>query len=400
VAERPTVLLIDEGELALIRGMLDDLGVQYTWLRKSRISGPIPQPQCLLVTTATFAMELRLRRERSVEEGATWLALASPGSRTQRGVLRQAGFDLLVPFNVHPAALLLLLRRAVFDGADTQRGLRVAVGQPITISSRLRHHKAILVDLSASGCRLLADRCLMPDSRIGLRIPAPDGQTLVLKGRVVRAGPGLREGGAAHQHAIGVRFEPYGIAQRERLKAVLRERLSGPAELSDPTGVRIAAPLARPAPAPATPSASAPVAVPGAAAAARELGSAPLRVAFQREVTLISGARTRALLGRDLSESGMRVEPCPGLTDGQRVQLALHGDQREEPFLIAARVQRDEGRRGLVLRFENTDARTAERLRRLLRGLPEIQRFEEDTPTYPAVLAQLLSTRRRRGDKR
>ena len=373
MARSASVLLIDDGELDLVRSMLDDLKIDYVSLRGSKAEPPFPKPDKLLVTTAPLAAELQLRRKRAERPRETpqamWLAMVRGHTKMQRHTLRQAGFDMLIPESVHPGALLLILRRALFDGADTERGIRVAVGQEIVVATKLRRHNAILLDLSPSGCRLLTDRSLSPGTQLGLRLPVPDQSWLNLKGSVVRVGPGQPEGGKPNEDAVGVRFHAFKPSQKEKLKAILRERLAGPASLTRPV----------------TPSTRGPETSPSVAKSTQE----PVHVVYEEEVTAICDGATRALVGRDLCENGLEVRRNPHLRVGQRVRLALHGDRRQEPFLIEAHVER-ELEKGMWLKFDYMDSAARDRLVQLIRSLPKIHSFEEDTPTFTAVLAQLL----------
>ena len=88
--------------------------------------------------------------------------------------MRQAGFNFLVPDNVHPAPFRLLLARGTYDGANTQRVQRVPFDGEATYVSRLIRHKVILIDISPRGCRFLAKRLRRIESttRVPRRTPA------------------------------------------------------------------------------------------------------------------------------------------------------------------------------------------------------------------------------------
>jgi hypothetical protein len=289
-------------------------------------------------------------------------------SKTQRARLRQAGFDLLVPDNVHPAALLLLLRRAVFDGENTQRATRVAVGEDVVYGTALRSYRGLLVDLSGRGCRMLTDRRWPLGRKLQVRLPLAHGlrRAVTLHGQVVRVEPAARDGGTEHQLSVALQFEPLVGREREEVRQILRERLAGPAARATSGGPPTLGRLPDPA--------------------------APAR--YEREVTAICRDGTRTLLGRDLSPEGLHVERGAKLRAGEKVRLALHGAAREEPFLVEAHVQRDDGMAGWFLQFDSVDADAAGRLGRLMADLPRIHRLDDETPTHTAVVAQLLSNKR------
>jgi hypothetical protein len=364
-----TALVIDSsGELALVRAMLQDLGVECVHLRGAKHDA-LPRPRRLLVTTGPIAVELGLSRSRGTQPGSTWMACVRGRSKTQRARLRQAGFDLLVPENVHPAALLLLLRRAVFEGENTQRSTRVAVGEDVSYGTSLRSYRALLVDLSARGCRLLTDRPWPLGRKLQVKLPVAHGlrRSVTLHGQVVRVEPAARDGGTEQQLCVALQFEPLVGREREQVREILRERVAGPA--------------ARGSDSDDTPTLG------------RLLDSdAPAR--YEREVTAICRDGTRTLLGRDLCAEGLHVERAAQLRGGEKVRLALHGAAREEPFLVDARVERDDGVAGWFLRFDSVDAEAHKRLQRVMADLPRIHRLDDESPTHTAVVAQLLKDRK------
>jgi PilZ domain-containing protein len=365
-----TALVIDaRGELALVCAMLEDLGADCIHLKNAKQRDPLPNPRRLLVTTGPLAVELGLTRSRGATPGATWMACVRGRSKTQRARLRQAGFDLLVPENVHPAALLLLLRRAVFDGENTQRATRVAVGEDVVYGTALRSYRGLLVDLSARGCRLLTDRRWPVGRKLQVRLPLARGlrRAVTLHGQVLRVEPAAPDGGTDEQLSIALQFEPLVGREREEVREILRERVAGPAPRTDapeetPTLGRLAD------------------------------SDAPAR--YEREVTAICRGGTHTLLGRDLSGEGLHVERSSNLRVGETVRIALHGAAREEPFLVEAHVERDDGPAGWFLKFDCIDTDAHLRLKRLMADLPRIHRLDDESPTHTAVVAQLLSNKR------
>ena len=76
------------------------------------------------------------------------------------------------------------------------------------------------------------------------------------------------------------------------------------------------------------------------------------------------------LLGRDISLGGMRVDHDALLRVGENVRLALHVAGLDAPLVVTARVHRDEGARGMVLRFHALTPEDTRSLRALLDALP------------------------------
>src|SRR5262245_24799354 len=202
------VLVIDDGELESVRQLLDELGAEAAHVRASQ-AGAVSNVSRLLITTARIAHSLRLERTMIPSPNRpTWIAFVSGDSKTQRTLLQKAGFDFLIREPVHPAALRVLLQRALFRGNDTRRAPRVAFGCHVKYRTGLWRRRAMLVDLSPRGCRLLMSGSLKTKSAIHIQVPADlaGGKSLSLSGHVVRVSPADREGGIAAEHSVGVRF--------------------------------------------------------------------------------------------------------------------------------------------------------------------------------------------------
>ena len=115
MSQDPKVLIVDGGELRLVRVVLNQLGAAFSHVRGDML-GQLPDPQRLLVVPAPLAVSLKINRTRPKDGGPPmWLAFVQDDSRSLRRLLRQAGFDFTVPTNVHPSALRLLIGRALFE---------------------------------------------------------------------------------------------------------------------------------------------------------------------------------------------------------------------------------------------------------------------------------------------
>jgi hypothetical protein len=420
---KPKILLVDEGELDLVRALLAELGADYQEIQASRARRPLPLPTTLLVTAAAHAITARLHRTRNRRpEEPSWLAFVEGESRMQSRLLRDAGFDLVVPDRVHPAALRLLLARGCFQGDDTQRVTRVAYGGEISFGSTLRWRKAIMIEISPRGCRFLTSKPPKPGSKFSIHVPRGHHGTLELEGHVVRLAAARQEGGLESETAVGFRFNPLKPDQVEQLKGLLIERLAGPLPLPSGAPVihpvapqpRFSSPLPPAAPAPTRPPAplsidEAPTLPALPARRPRVLladasspsgrgkegsSEAPCAV-FEREVSAICAGGTRVLFGRDLSEQGMRVEPHGRLHLGERVRIVIHAAAREEPLLVEAHVARDDGPRGILLSFDYMEPSSRARLRVMIEALPKIRRFGDDeVPTHTTYLTELLPAKK------
>lgn len=362
VSNRPDVLIIDDGELILVRKLLRELGVAYWHLAGKSIQS-LPEAKRVLIASSKLASRLRLSRTRPKPgEGPTWIAVVPSGSKSQSRVLRQAGFDFLVPDNVHPAPLRLLLARGIYDGANTQRVRRVPFGGEATYVSRLIRHKVMLVDISPRGCRFLTKRPPRRGADITIQIPCGDSP-LQLSGKVVRLAPGGQEGGAVEETSVGMHFAPITGIKKERLKALLLEHWNGPQAYGDLSRVRYHT---------------------GDDNSVLDTSAGQPRAVFDQSVDAFCTGTTRVLVSRDLSEGGLRVEPGSGLQVGTRLRLALPVGKREEPVLIEAHVARDEGEKGMVIFFDWMDQTERCRLKGLIETLPKIHALRDDTATHTA----------------
>ncbi len=356
-------LLIDDGELEGARALLDELGVEYRTWRGSKFEPPIAIPAHvrILITTARLALALDTRR-RPEHLRSTWLAYVQGEARTQRAALRRAGFDVLVPFDAHPVAARTLLLQALFLGQDQQAVPRFSVGSGVRYRVGWgRAREGVLVDLSMDGCRLMGWERARPGSRVRLSLPSPEtGRPVRLTGRVVRSDLGAREGGQPGQYALGVRFQGLGTQAQLGLAELLRERAYGPAAWS---------PRSNPSPGED---------VRAAGPSPRQERRTP-RGVYERSVEAMCAGATRALLARDLSARGLRVEPTNRIDVRERLRLALYGCATGEPLLIDGHVERDDGDRGLLIHFDSIDDRTQERLAGMIASLPKIRRLADDS---------------------
>jgi hypothetical protein len=383
---RADALLIDEGELDDVHALLEALGADPLRQRTPELPGfsfsGWEQPPRLVVAGARSA--LRLSVGPNVEaQGIVTIAILDSASQTLSGMLRRQGFRYLVRRPVHREALKLLLLRALFRGRERREAPRVPLGCEIALRLGLARKPATLLELSRSGCRLLSAEWLDPGDRLGLRIPpaVTGNRPLGLAARVVRSE--RRRGAEPEQRvALALRFDRLGGEQRARLEALLAAHALGPP------------PLARDESAEAARD-SAPEALAESAAdpAAPERRRGP-RTPHRMEVLALDPDLRRvrhALLGVDLSLSGIRVEPHPDLARGDCVKLALYDAACDRSLTVEAEVARDDGPRGLWLRFAALDSEAERSLERILARAPQIE-SSASAPGEGLVVAELLSS--------
>ena len=362
------VLLIDEGELDDVLELLRELDVEPI-----RAANPGPAPKAgeradLLVASARRALALWPRWAAS-DTAVVTIAITDSGSKTLCATLRQLGFDYLVRRPVHPEALRLLLVSALYHSDDRRGGTRLPAGCEVAWFEGWKRRRGTLLELSPGGCRLLVDHRIAPGSALRIALPrqVAGWPALRLKGRVARITPAASRSGTL---SVAVVFGDLSPRSRIRLHTLLEELQLGPVALSKASPPRSAEPAS-------SPDASSPDEAPTREDDRRRYP----RGAFQREVLALGwpseGVRD-VLVGRDLSVGGIRIEAHPALALGDRFPLALYDALTREPLTIMAEVVRDEGERGLGLRFLDLDVAASEQVQRIVGTLPVVEDLSEE----------------------
>jgi PilZ domain len=385
----PVTLIVHDGELDDLRNLFGEIGAPFVMRRGRLLPDDREARWDLVIATARRVLDLQLR----VPPGAQ-IAVADHDSRTLRNSLRRAGIRLVVRRPVHPAALRALVLHALYRGPEKRRVRRVPVGAAVRYRAGWRQRGALLADLSIGGCRLLADTDLRRGQTFTLHLPAQiaGGRPVSVRARALRSS--LAPGGASF--TVTARFEKPNARVLERLKAAVEAHASGPATLSER-----AQPLPRDAPPrpcaaeeePPSPeaggeSAADPVAEPASEpAAAGDRRESPRRD-IEGRVFALGREATRVLVGRDISTGGMRVEPNPLLRLGEDFQLAVHVGAAD-PLFVTARVHRDDGERGIVLRFHALSPDGVRLLERMVAERPVVEPGERGEDTA-LVVSEIL----------
>ena len=420
----PRILILDDGELGEIADMLERLHVDHTRLRGGHVGEDLPPPTHLLITTPRRAMAVRPPGSKDRAPGeALRIIVVDEDSNEMRRMLRRMGFQLLVRRGAHPEVWRLLVERSLFQGDERRTDPRLPVGAPISLASFKESRagdaatpartSALLVDISNRGCRLAADEPLQPGARISLAIRLDDqgGDVLHLRGRLVRFS--TLPPASDHGYSAAMLFDrDLPEPDRVLLTHLLNDLAVGPGSLSY-------------GPAEALPPCESPV-IPGltldaetdpAVHAGVEIEieqQTPVRDERAEVVELnrrrsprgaftggvvatnttpgVDGRDRRVLIGRDLSAGGMRIEKTPGVRVGDRYCLAIYGPASHEPFVLHARVHRDDGERGFALAFVDVPRATARDLEKLVACLPDVESLEEgEADGMGAVISEVLS---------
>jgi hypothetical protein len=370
-AWRADALLIHDGELADVEGMLEGMGA-VTLSQRGANPCDLEQwerPPRMIVANGRSALRLALGT--SVEaKGVVTIAVVESASQTLCGMLRRQGFRYVVRRPVHPEALRLLLGRALFRGRERRDAARVSLGCEVAFRTGLRRRTATLLDLCRTGCLLSAHDWVEPGDPLSLRVPSAvtGNRPLTLQGRVLRS-QRQRRAAAEAAVAVALRFDRLADSTRERLEALITAHTLGPTPLGRMAFAAGALGARMQPPAPGAAAAPARAATDGERRQGR-------RRLHQHEVVALDAALERvryALLGVDLSAGGIRVEPHPEIALGDRLRIAIYEAISAAPILVDAVVIRDDGARGMVLRFRDVSTGVAREIERVLEGPPQLE---------------------------
>jgi len=393
----PNVLLHHDGELADVRRLLDELGVDYV----EKLGG-----DDTAVSGGTWdVMIANPRRSLNFRPDAggsnpTRIAILDGASRTIQSHLRRIRVDLMVRRPVHPVALRLLIVHALYRGPERRRRRRVSVGAEVHFRRGLFRRSATLTDFSVHGCRLLTRHPVDRGKWIKITFPPQltGGRAFSVTGTVLRSGPGPSE--SPDQVVLAIRFKEASDALTRRLYAVLEahavgpamlegNRVGGGAEASRPNHTKLPGATASPGSVPPQPVPQPPP--DNDASHGPDRRTTP-RHPYARRVVALGEQATRVLLGRDISLGGMRVGASSALQVGDKLRLALHTGVRAEPLVVEAVVHRDDGERGLILRFGEMNPQTSESLTQMVVELPVLdgRSVDENASGAGLVVSEIL----------
>jgi hypothetical protein len=410
----PSVLLLHDGELAPFAEVIGTLG----GVERRGNPNELDRARAWDVIIASASRMLELHEHLS-DSTAVRIAVLDGDSKTLRKMLKQIDTDLMVRQPVHPAALRLLILHALYRGPEKRRTTRVSMGAPVRFRSGLRRRPAILAELSTRGCRMMVDagsHRVAPDRLVTIALPPEvtnDNRSLSLRGHVMRISDG-----EADNDVIAVLFERLRDSTRKRLESIVSAHSQGPAVLDDavahaltslpiisegadsqPTSPQSAAPLpsapegSEPQPAAAesaVPPSSTCESQPDEATSERR---AQERHALSRRIVALGDEAARVLIGRDLSVGGMRIDPTPGLSKGDRLKIAVHVRPDGQPLEVSAEITRDDGPGGMALRFVDLCPETSTYLEEMIFALPTIIESDNSKEGSGVVVSEVVGRR-------
>lgn len=393
------IVLVDDGELDEVVRVLEAGGIAFDRFRGGQIPERIELPSELLIVTSRrleHVAPVRGRGADTTDSGThadkpMRIVAVADESPALRRRLRRHGMQLLVRLPAQRETWRLLIARALYQGEERRDDPRVATEVPVAAD----RGDALLVDLSNRGCRVQTRAPLAIGDAIRFSIPAsalPDSAAgpLALSGRVRRV---ATLSGADRRTCAVVFDTSLSRGARQRLTAAINHWASGSAMPGHATAVEgPAIPACR---LPSLPDlmlddetdppvrARSDVAIEldqeSTSPDGREMtGSAEERRtgprgAFPSLLRASGEDKTLALVGRDLSAGGMRIERHPGLALGDRLRLTLHGPTLMHPIPLEAAIVRDDAEQGLALAFIGVSAETARALEKLVACLPDVE---------------------------
>jgi hypothetical protein len=365
------VLVSHDGELSDVCELLRGLGAGFVERIGPASVADLARAWDLVIATPMRVVRLACALGRPETRA---LVVAEPGTRAAGRRLHLLGVDWVANRPVHPTALRLLLRHALYEGPERRHSRRVTVGLPVRYRAGWLPRRALLRELSLRGASLVADRRLAPGRRLSLEIE-DKGLRLRLDAEVVRCRPV----GPPGRLELGLAFAAAPATAGVELRRLLDRHARGPATCRSPeAGTERRPELAR--------AALAGVPRGGSADPGDRRESA--RRSYERRVIALADGAPRVVIGRDLSLGGMRIEAGAPLEPGQRVRLALHVRAGEVPLVVQAEVVRtDES--GAGLRFDSLSDSSREYLGRMLGALPALTAPAE-AADEPRVLAEVL----------
>ncbi len=325
---QPHALILDDGELGDVRDAFSAIGVRYAGPDDWCPGAEVP----LLVTNASQARRMLDERERNVPRHHLHVVVCD----TEQENLGGLPCDFLLRRPVSREVLRLLAERASYEGRERRRVTRVALGAQVTLRNGSWEQKAILAQISVGGCGLVAGFPLDAGSAVLIELPEEltGPRHLEVSGQVRCSRRTTTADGTTYD--VSIAFDALPLSDRVTLRALMA---------GQPCDVR-----------------------PYADMSATTSGSPPRRGVRRRPVAGSNGV-ARVVIGRDLCQTGMRIELDPILAPDASVELVLYGNASSESVILRGRTEMDPEREAWRVHFEDIDEGAAQGIRRLCAAL-------------------------------
>jgi hypothetical protein len=148
----PEILLLDDGELSCVAGVLDEMELPYRRVRGAEIEETLPPPRDLLITTSRHVHAVRRGSPPNGRFGRPIRIIAvHEDSTAMRRMLREMNFHLLVRLPSQSSIWRLLIHRAIYQGNERRTDTRVAVGSAVAVGADQPSDQVVLMDISNRG---------------------------------------------------------------------------------------------------------------------------------------------------------------------------------------------------------------------------------------------------------
>lgn len=375
MANRATVLILDDGELGNIHRMLQRLGVDVERMQGDEIGTSVPTPRDLLITSGRRTLrEMPELAATGDANSPIWVCVHSQDFLPMRERLCEMGVHYLLQNALDEQSrerfMVQLLRR----GAEQRSSLRLHLGGEVRYRADGDAASGRLVELSLEGCRILTRESFESGTALTAILPPAlgGGRELELGGIVLRESESEVHGG--HEtFATVIQFGELGDARREQLAGIVR---------GEQIGTKI------------TPLASVPDKTDHAGEERRTSSNrrAEIRHGYRGPARVLEFGPSEAdpVLGCDLSLNGIRLSGCHGLASGAGVTVALFGTAREEPTVLSATVVRTTREGEAALTFDSVSQRDQQAIEKLLRAQPLLDALDRaDSEAGRTIVAEI-----------
>ena len=224
----PEAAVIDDGELDDVVRILAELGVEAD--RPSPDGDSFDansiRPERLLVVTARRALMLGLPL-RSRQKGFVSIVVLDSDARSVCSRVRRLGYQYVISRPIHPLAMSMLFRQAIFPNREKRATPREIIGCSVRWSCGwARKQSGVMLDVSLAGCQLMFPAVVAQGSRIKIHVPrgVADGRGFVLVGRVIRSSS------RDDETMLGITFDELSAKVQQSLQRLLA--LPGPCRLT------------------------------------------------------------------------------------------------------------------------------------------------------------------------
>lgn len=366
MANQPSVLILDDGELDNVYRMLLELRTDVVRLRGAEIGRSVVAPRDLLVTAGprTLGEMPELTTPEGTESSPVWICVHNQDFMPLRDRLCEMGVHYLLQNALDEQSRRRFLIQLLRSGAEQRASLRLHLGGDVGYRTDKATWRGKLVELSVEGCRILAQEPIDLGTPLTTILPPSlgGGVELELKGIVLReAEPEVCSGQALYSTVIG--FGELDDATRGKLESIARGERIG-TKITPLASLPEEGRVAGGDPADGRPDEE------GSKADADRRDE--VRHAYDRPVHVIGyeSAEGAPVLGCDLSLSGVRLSGCPGFEADVRITLAIYGSPREEPIVLEAVVVRSTADGEIGVAFDPLSPNHQQALEKLLDSYP------------------------------